>query len=99
MYESPVIKFEKITFFEKIASDQCWSNNSFNFDNPFTGNNVEQYHITINSNSCGDRETMCAVNQVLGHLKTRHDIKYLVYTVFSCERQNTKMWGFECVSS
>ncbi|NLC18193.1 MAG: hypothetical protein GX757_03050 [Clostridiales bacterium] len=100
MYKAPVMKFEEITFFERIASDACWSNNSFYFDNPFT-KQVEQHNITINSrkNKCGDRESLSAVNQALGYLSSRHDLKYLVYSVFAYDKQNTKMWGFSIVPS
>jgi hypothetical protein len=99
MYESPVIKFEEITFFEKIACDECWNHTSFSFDNPFTKNKIEQNSITISSDRCGDKETLCAVNQALSYLKTRQDIKYLVYAAFSCDKQNTRMWGFNSVLS
>lgn len=100
MYKAPEMKFEEITFFERIACDSCWSNNSFYFDNPFT-KQVEQYSITINSrkNNCGDRESLSAVNQALGYLSTRHDIKYILYALFTCNKQNTKMWGFNVVPS
>jgi len=94
MYEPPVMKFEEITFFERIAKDDCWNNNSFVFDNPFT-KCEEFYPITISSGEkCGDRETKSAIEQALCHLNILHDIKYIIYSLFACDKQNTKMWGF-----
>jgi len=94
MYKPPVMKFEEITFFERIAHDQCWRNANFTFDNPYTYKKKETFPIKIKSNKCGDKESWSAIYQALSYLNFRDYLKYSAYTLFECNKQNTKMWGF-----
>jgi len=98
MYKAPVMKFEEITFFERIATN-CWSSTNFYFDNPFTRKRVEQDLITINCSKCGDLESWSAIYQALDKLCVIDQLKYFVYALFACDKQSTKMWGFSVVPS
>lgn len=49
-YEAPIIKFEKLAIFEKIACNTCWDHKHFHFNNPLYDGD-EDLDIIINANN------------------------------------------------
>jgi len=98
-YVAPELKFEKLTFFEKIACDDCWSNKEFVFDNPYTPRKIETYEISIKSKNCGNAESNSALHQVYGYLRVLGDSLYSVYASWYNDKPNTQMLGFSVSQS
>lgn len=93
MYESPKVKFEEISLFERIANDSCWNCNNYTFDNPLTCGTYEE-HIIIIGDGCGSKQSMSAVRQALNHLCGYQLLLYSLYAALFCDKQNTMMVGF-----
>lgn len=95
MYESPKVKFEEISFFERIANDSCWNSNNFTFDNPLTCGTVEQYTIKLSGSGCGSKKTMDAIKQAVDYLCGYQALVYSLYASLFRDKQNTMLEGFD----
>jgi len=95
MYQSPSMKFEELAIFEKIASD-CWANQSFSFDNPYTHNCIEDKDISVkvNNQKCKASSTVKVLKQVDRYLNDWEMIWYSAYVLKSHNATNTNLKGF-----
>lgn len=104
-YETPDIKFDKVTFFENIASD-CWSSNNFYFDHinrncqPDYG---EDLHINMKIDKHGDCKNAAGLTSVLKkYFKNKEDFEeWECYSGYNKKetRNSTRVKDIYCNSS
>lgn len=96
-YQSPQMKFEELTFFEKIA-EKCWGSKSVVFDNPYTS--IHEAEVFTLTSGCGNISPE-SVNQWIDDVLSDEDfMKWTADNVNnSSNMANTKLTGFTPVNS
>ena len=95
-YEAPIMIFEELTLFEKIA-DKCWGAGSFTFDNPYDSSN--EIHSFCISGGC-DRGQLDPSDTVLSYVENyMSGSQFEDFTAsYGFNLSNTHASGFHCHS-